>query len=135
MNVIVRKYNDLDYDVVNSLILSSFGYEKKNKNNENVLEFVCEFDSSIVGYFNMTEFVDIVKEIKINHIDYVCVDSKYRGMGIGKKMMEYAIEYSKSNGVERLELTSSSKRETAHKLYLSLGFEIRDSSIFRKELI
>lgn len=135
MNVIVRKYDDLDYDIVNNLILNSFGYEKKRISNTNVLEFVCEVDSNIVGYFNMTKNVDIVKDIKINHIDYVCVDSNYQGLGIGKKMMEYAIDYSIKDGVNRLELTSSSKRVIAHKLYLSLGFEVRDSSIFRKELV
>ena len=83
----------------------------------------------------MTLIVDIVKDIKIYHIDYVCVDSLYRGRGIGKLMMEYASSFAKDNGVSRLELTSSKKREAAHKLYLSLGFEMRDSSIFRKELV
>ena len=135
MNVIVRKYDSLDYDAVNNLIQNSFGYEKKNISNPNCLEFVAELDGVVAGYFNMTLIVDIVKDIKIYHIDYVCVDSLYRGRGIGKLMMEYASSFAKDNGVSRLELTSSKKREAAHKLYLSLGFEMRDSSIFRKELV
>ncbi len=135
MNVIVRKFNDLDYDYTNNLILDSFGYGKKKVRNDNCFEFVAEVDSKIVGYFNMTLMVDIIKDFKIFHIDYVCVDSNCRGMGIGRKMMEYALNFALESGARRVELTSSSKRVAAHKLYLSLGFEERDSSIFRKELV
>lgn len=132
---IVRKYEDRDYEQVNLLIKDSFGYDRKNISDNNVFEFVCVAGELIVGYFNMTINHDVVKDIKISHIDYVCVLESARGRGYGKVMMEYALEFCKNNGISRVELTSSSKREIAHKLYLGLGFEIRDSSIFRKELL
>lgn len=135
MDIIVREYKDSDFLQVNSLIKDAFGYERKNISSDNVYEFVCLTNNDIVGYFNMTMTIDVIKNIKIAHIDYVCVKDIMRGMGIGKKMMEYAIEFAYKNNVSRLELTSSSKREAAHRLYLSLGFEVRDSSIFRKELV
>lgn len=135
MDIIVREYKDSDFLQVNSLIKDAFGYERKNISSDNVYEFVCLTNNDIVGYFNMTMIIDVIKNIKIAHIDYVCVKDIMRGMGIGKKMMEYAIEFAYKNNVSRLELTSSSKREAAHRLYLSLGFEVRDSSIFRKELV
>ena len=71
----------------------------------------------------------------IGNLGYVCVDSIYRGNGIGKTMTEYAIKYAKENGAYRIELTSRNDRESAHKLYLNLGFIKRDSSIFRKEFL
>ena len=132
---IVRKYEVRDYEKVNLLINNSFGYEKKDISDSDVYEFVCVDDELIVGYFNMIIIHDVIKNIKTAHIDYVCVNEQFRGKGYGKKMMEYALDYCRSNGVSRVELTSSSKREIAHKLYLGLGFEIRDSSIFRKELL
>lgn len=132
---IVRKYEDRDYEQVNLLIKDSFGYDRKNISDNNVFEFVCVDGELIVGYFNMIINHDVVKDIKISHIDYVCVLENARGRGYGKVMMEYALEFCKNNGISRVELTSSSKREIAHKLYLGLGFEIRDSSIFRKELL
>ncbi len=81
------------------------------------------------------EEIDIIRNIKIYHIGYVCVDSRYQGKGFGREMMEYAISYAKDNNVARLELTSGNQREVAHKLYLSLGFVKRDTSVFRKELL
>ena len=66
---------------------------------------------------------------------FVCVDVNGRGKGIGGKMMDFASEYAKKNNISRLELTSSSKRVAAHKLYLSCGYVKRDSDIFRKDIL
>lgn len=70
----------------------------------------------------------------IGDIEYVCVDTNYRGQGIGGMMMDFATEYAKKNNISRLELTSGNKREGAHKLYLEHGFLKRDTSVFKKEI-
>lgn len=135
MNIIVRKYEDKDYDMADQVLYESLGYHKEKIKDDRVYEFVACKDGEVVGYFNLLEEVDIIRNFKIYHVGYVCVNPSCRGMGIGHKMMEYAIEYAKENGVRRMELTSGNQRVAAHKLYLSLGFEKRDSAIFRKELI
>ena len=135
MNVVIRKYNDADYDAVDKLLFDSFGYHKEKLNDIRVYEFVACLDDIVVGYFNLMEEVDVIRNCKIYHVGYVCVDSTYRGKGIGHTMMEYAISYAKDHHVKRMELTSGNQREAAHRLYLSLGFEKRDTSVFRKELV
>jgi len=135
MDIVVRKYNDADYKAVDKLLFDSFGYHKEKLSDARVYEYVACLDEVIVGYYNLMEEIDIIRNIKIYHVGYVCVDSTYRGHGIGKIMMNYAIETAKANHVTRMELTSGNKREAAHKLYLSLGFEKRDTSVFRKELV
>lgn len=135
MDIVVRKYNDADYFAVDKLLFESFGYHKERIADHRVYEYVASLDNVVVGYYNLMEEVDVIRNFKIYHVGYVCVDPEYRGHGIGKKMMNYAIETARENGVKRLELTSGNKREAAHKLYLSLGFEKRDTSVFRKELL
>ena len=135
MEIIVRKYEDEDYDAVDKVLFESLGYHKEKLSDSRVYEFVGCKDDCVVGYFNLMEEIDIIRDIKIYHVGYVCVDPDYRGNGIGRTMMEYAITYAKENGVTRMELTSGNHREAAHKLYLSLGFIKRDSSIFRKEIL
>lgn len=135
MDIVVRKYNDADYFAVDKLLFESFGYHKERIADHRVYEYVASLDNVVVGYYNLMEEVDVIRNFKIYHVGYVCVDPEYRGHGIGKKMMNYAIETARENGVKRLELTSGNKREAAHKLYLSLGFEKRDTSVFRKELV
>lgn len=134
MQVNISNYNDTDYKQVYDIINESFNYEKKLVKNPSVFEFVAKIDDVIVGYFNIHEELDVIRNIKIYHLGYVCVRKEYRSQGIGRKMVEYAINFSKENNATRIELTSCNNREIAHKLYLSLGFEKRDSAIFRKEL-
>ena len=135
MNVEVRLYKDDDYDAVNRIILMSFGYEKSKINDDKAHEFVACIDNKVVGYLILNEMKDIIKNIIICHIDYVCVDLEYRGQKIGKKMMECVISYAKEKGVSRIELTSNPKRVAAHKLYENCGFIKRDTDVFRKELV
>lgn len=135
MNIVVRKYKETDYEGANRVLMEAFGYVKEKISDERVYEFVACIDEVVVGYFNLMEEMDVIRNIKIFHVGYVCVDNNYRGKGIGHIMMEYAIKFAKESHAVRLDLTSGNKREAAHKLYLSLGFEKRDTSVFRKELL
>lgn len=135
MNIVIRKFEDTDFDAVEKILYDTFGYHKEKRSDSRVSEFVACLDNVVVGYYNLMEEIDIIRDLKIFHVGYVCVDSNYRGKGIGKLMMEHAISFAKEKGAVRMELTSGNKREVAHKLYLSLGFEKRDTSVFRKEFV
>jgi GNAT superfamily N-acetyltransferase len=56
-------------------------------------------------------------------VEYVVVDEKRRGQGIGKLLMEYVIARSKEAGCYKIMLTSDKRRKQAHKFYRALGFE------------
>ena len=134
MDVEIRAYEKSDFLEVSKLLLDTFHYQKQDVSDPNVFEFVAVLDQKIVGYFYLCRILDIVRNIVIFHVDYVCVSEEYRGHKIGKKMMEYAILFAKENGATRMELTSGNQRIAAHKLYEGLGFIKRDTSVFRKEL-
>ena len=76
-----------------------------------------------------------IKNASYYLVDYVCVDGNYRGLGIGKKMMDYAYMIAKNDGAIYLQLTSSRFRVAAHKLYEKCNYMKRESDIFRKEII
>jgi GNAT superfamily N-acetyltransferase len=46
-----------------------------------------------------------------------------QGKGIGKKMMEYALQYAKEKGCYKMSLSSNLRREQAHQFYESLDFK------------
>ena len=133
-NVLVREYSEKDLEDVSRIIQEAFGYGKPNIKDENAKEFVCTIDDKVVGYFYIFLKKDIIKNILVGDIEYVCVDSNYRGQGIGGKMMDYAQRYAKANGIVRFDLTSGNQRIAAHKLYLNHGFEKRDTTVFKKEI-
>jgi GNAT superfamily N-acetyltransferase len=55
-------------------------------------------------------------------IEVVQVRKDKRGIGVGKKMIKWAIERSKEKNAFLLQLTSDKKRPKAIKFYESLGF-------------
>jgi len=55
-------------------------------------------------------------------IENVVTDEGCRRRGIGKRLMEMAIEFAKSRGCYKVCLLSNSTRAGAHKFYEELGF-------------
>ena len=64
-------------------------------------------------------------------IEDVIVDENRRGEGIGKKMIQHAVDIAKSAGVNKIELTTHEWRIEANKLYQSLGFTKIDTNVYR----
>ena len=56
-------------------------------------------------------------------IEAVRIKKGYRGMGVGKKMFEWAIERAKERKAHLLQLTTDKKRPKAIKFYEELGFK------------
>ncbi|WP_285116468.1 GNAT family N-acetyltransferase [Leifsonia sp. fls2-241-R2A-40a] len=65
------------------------------------------------------------------HLDDVVVDSALRGRGIARLLLEAVIEFARERRVRTLDLTSRPSRQSAIRLYESLGFERRDSMLMR----
>lgn len=68
-------------------------------------------------------------------VEDVVVDSKYRGIKLGKKMMEYMIKMAREKGCSFVSLTSHPRRKESNHMYKGLGFEligkIRESNYYR----
>lgn len=67
-------------------------------------------------------------------IEDVVVDEKYRGFGIGRALNQEALKQAEAAGARSVDLTSSPRREAANQLYLSLGFERRNTNVYRYSL-
>ncbi|WP_271178292.1 GNAT family N-acetyltransferase [Leifsonia poae] len=65
------------------------------------------------------------------HLDDVVVDQELRGHGIARLLLEAVIELARERGLRTLDLTSRPSRESAIRLYESVGFERRDSMLMR----
>lgn len=64
-------------------------------------------------------------------IDEVVVDESARGTGLGRQLMEAAIDWAWSKDCSSIELTSRASREAANKLYQKLGFNIRETNVYQ----
>lgn len=64
------------------------------------------------------------------------VEEKYRGRGVGRKLLDEVIKVVKNRGFKNLELTVATNNKAAQKLYLELGFKPkkREYLLFQKSL-
>jgi ribosomal protein S18 acetylase RimI-like enzyme len=68
------------------------------------------------------------------HIEDVVVDSSARGRGVGAALTNAAAELARQRGARSVELTSRPSREAANRLYRRLGFQLRDTNVYRYPL-
>jgi ribosomal protein S18 acetylase RimI-like enzyme len=64
-------------------------------------------------------------------IEDVIVDDAARGQGAGEAMTKVALEVAAAAGARTVELTSRPSRLAANRLYLRLGFEQRETNVYR----
>ena len=94
-----------------------------------VVLFVAKYDDVIVGTLTLVVFA--IPSGQRAWIEDVIVDGDVRGLGIGAALTKAAIEEGRRRGVRTIDLTSRPSREAANKLYQKLGFEIRDTNVYR----
>lgn len=116
--------------------------DSKLKFNENVLKKILSSENStliiasdsqqgnkIVGTLSFA-FYRIPTGLNF-HIEDVVVDEAARGMGVGRKLMLYAIKEARKMKADKIDLTSSPGRIAANRLYQSMGFQKRDTNVYR----
>ena len=70
----------------------------------------------------------------IAFVENVVTDSEYRGQGLGRKVMEMAIEFARENNCYKVILQSGSFRKEAHQFYKNLGFDGESKKAFIMKL-
>ena len=65
-------------------------------------------------------------------VENVIVSSSCRGKHVGRSMMEFLIDYARTHyGDMVINLTSNPKRIAANNLYRSLGFQQRETNVYK----
>ena len=64
-------------------------------------------------------------------IEDVVVDGAARGQGVGEALTREALRIAGTHGARTVELTSRPTREAANRLYQRLGFERRETNVYR----
>jgi ribosomal protein S18 acetylase RimI-like enzyme len=67
-------------------------------------------------------------------IEDVVVDGEARGRGVGSALTLAALDRARAAGCTTVDLTSRPSREAANRLYQRLGFEARETNVYRYTL-
>ena len=129
------EYTMTDSFDVSRILEEAFGVTKANVNpDNNYKEYVAVVNDVVAGYLVLTRVLDLVKGRPYYLVDYVCVAKSYRNLGLGQLLMERVLEVARKDKALYIELTSRKDRVVAHHLYEKVGFEKRDSYIYRRTL-
>ncbi len=68
-------------------------------------------------------------------IDDVVVDDAARGRGVGEALGREALAIARAAGAKAVTLSSHARRAAANRLYLRLGFELRETNSYLYKLL
>ena len=134
----ITRFNERTFEAVSRLlpqlsseaVLLSRQYFKSILASESIHFFIAELDKKqIAGMLTIATY-KTPSGIKV-WIEDVVVDQSLRGKGIGKELMLFAIDYSRSLGAKDIRLTSRPSRIAANELYLKLGFKKYETNFYR----
>lgn len=94
--------------------------------------FIARVENQIVGSLTLATF-RIPTGVRA-WIEDVVVDESARGHGVGEALNLAALDEAKRRGAITVELTSRPSREAANRLYLRLGFVVRETNVYRYTL-
>ena len=85
--------------------------------------FLAFFNKKPIGFISLHLIPLIHEDGFLCRLTSLIVDKKYRGKGIGKKLVKTAEIHAIKKGAVRSEVTSSIKRNEAHQFYKSTGYQ------------
>lgn len=130
----IRYYEDKYLDSLNELLKETFHVMKAYKSKGDDIELIMISEDIVVGYLCLNKCINLITGQVYFYVNYVCVKKEFRGCGVATSLFEKVFEICKDLDVSYLELTSNPSRIAAHELYKKLGFMVRETTVFRKEL-
>ena len=133
-NVKIRKIKNHDLDFVYKSICKleneAFDFETfkdifvENISNQNNLYLIAENETENLGFItfhiqNLLHHCGLVGEIQ-----EFFIDQNHRGKGVGRKLVDEIIKYSKQNNLKSIEVTTNKKRLENVAIYENLGFTL-----------
>lgn len=97
--------------------------------NTNSHLFIAKENEKLVGMLTVGYYMSPTG--KKAWVEDVVVDANHRGNGCAKKLVEHAIGFVKQKQIPLLQLTSNPKRIEANHLYPRIGFEKKETNVYK----
>lgn len=92
------------------------------------------FPPKVIGCALVEKRNDYVRNSSILYIIYLATHEDFRGKGVGKLLIKEIEKMCKDLQCSAIELTSANFREEAHSFYKALGFMVKKTTHFIKEI-
>jgi len=137
----IKEYQPEIQDAIGKLSTQLTGKEYK-VGKERIEAIISDENSHLIVALNDKGFVLGMATVGIYNsptgkkgwIEDVVVDEGSRGQGIGENLINFAVEFAKNQQADVVMLTSKPERITANKLYKKLGFQLKETNVYRLPL-
>ena len=105
-------------------------YEQYDPHKDRV--WICEHGDRIVGFLLLMH-----REVNAAQLRYFLLEPEYRGIGLGKRLMDLYMDFLRERGYSSSYLWTTNEQEAAAALYKHYGFvltEEKESTAFGKRL-
>jgi GNAT superfamily N-acetyltransferase len=141
-----RVANSLDIPNLSKLLNELFSLEKEFIPNETLQKkaletiindekigniLVCTYENRVVAMVNLLYSISTALGSRVVILEDMIVSNEYRDKNIGSKLLEFAKEFAKSKGIERITLLTDDDNFKAHKFYEKNGFKKSSMVVFR----
>ncbi len=96
--------------------------------------FVAEVDGVIQGMVMLLFTVSTFLGKKVALLEDMVVVPEWRGMGLGSRLIDHAVEFTRREGFGRITLLTDRDNDPAQLFYSSKGFITSEMVVFRKLL-
>ena len=141
MNIREAKKLDLDqlsilfdsyrmfYGKESNIIISKNFLESRLSNKDSKL-FICEVNNILTGFVQLYPLFSSTRVSKYWLLNDLFVDSKYRGKGYSKLLIDKAKELVKESNACGMMLETEKSNKIGNNLYPKIGFKINELSNF-----
>lgn len=126
----IRKYEISDHVDICKICNRELGYncekslvskQLENLNENREMVFVAELNARVVGFIHVEKYNVLYLDSMVNILG-LAVLSNYQMQGLGRKLIDAAIQWAKEMGIYTLRLNSGINRKEAHQFYRRIGF-------------
>ncbi|MDH4222709.1 MAG: GNAT family N-acetyltransferase [candidate division Zixibacteria bacterium] len=125
---------------------SEFGYSFNGKTMRRSLEELIEYpslgclflikqDETALGYMLVTFGFSLEYHGRDAFLDEIFILPAWRSRGLGRKSIEYALEFCRNSGVKAVHLEVKNDNASVFELYRSLGFVKHDGILASRRLL
>lgn len=127
-----------------AILCNQLGYEAKtedipfrlgqiNELNHQII-YVAEIDRYVVGWIHVYLCPLLISGLQAQ-LGGMVVDEKFRGQGIGKKLLIQAENWARSKNCQSMSLFTNINRSKTHQFYAQMDYQtIKTEYVLRKEL-
>lgn len=95
---------------------------------------VIERNNEVLGWMTLYKRF-FIEDVKFLQVAAIVTDDRYRGQGLGRKLMAFAESRAREIKVPFVGLSSSKHRSESHRFYEGIGYsKLKESYFFKKDL-